>query len=254
NFKVTDLNWTGWFEINLDKRKLKTPGGNLFRVPHESLAMAVATEWNRQEEVVKRHDMHLTNLVNSCIDNPTRRTREDMIRGTLHFLETDTILYRLLEPPDLHDIQGREWDPLVKWTEKRLVPYTYIYTYDIDITPTTGFELPQISDGTHDRLERHLQAFSDWSLLGFQYGVEALKSLIIMLALVDKHISVDKAVKLARLETDYQTDRWGNVEWYHDIDILQLRARLAASALLIQWTSESVKVREKSSLDSSQGW
>ena len=50
---------SGWFEINLDQRKLRTPGGNLFRVPHEALAMAVATEWNAQEQIIKRHTMHL---------------------------------------------------------------------------------------------------------------------------------------------------------------------------------------------------
>lgn len=39
---------------------------------------------------------------------------------------------------------------------------------------------------------------------GFQSGVETLKSLIIMLALVDKEISVENAVKLARLEQEFQ--------------------------------------------------
>jgi ATP synthase F1 complex assembly factor 2 len=49
----------GWYEINLDQRKLRTPGGNLFRVPNEELAFAVATEWNGQKKVVQRHSMHL---------------------------------------------------------------------------------------------------------------------------------------------------------------------------------------------------
>ena len=56
----------GWFEINLDQRKLRTPGGNLFKVPHEALAMAVATEWNTQENVVKRHTMHLVITLAIC--------------------------------------------------------------------------------------------------------------------------------------------------------------------------------------------
>lgn len=51
--------FSGWFEINLDKRKLKTPNGKVFRVPSEPLALAVATEWNAQDKLVKRHSMHL---------------------------------------------------------------------------------------------------------------------------------------------------------------------------------------------------
>lgn len=49
----------GLFEINLDKNKLKTPLGTLFRVPTEPLAVVVATEWDSQKEMIKKHSMHL---------------------------------------------------------------------------------------------------------------------------------------------------------------------------------------------------
>ena len=49
----------GGFEINLDKSKLKTPLGTLFKVPNEALALAVANEWQSQNEHIKRHTMHL---------------------------------------------------------------------------------------------------------------------------------------------------------------------------------------------------
>ena len=60
---VNVIIFSGWYEINLDKRKLRTPAGNLFRVPNEALALAVATEWNGQEKLVKRHKMHLVSFV-----------------------------------------------------------------------------------------------------------------------------------------------------------------------------------------------
>lgn len=53
------LSTGGLFEINLDKRKLKTPGGKLFTVPNEALAIAVATEWDVQKETLKFYTMHL---------------------------------------------------------------------------------------------------------------------------------------------------------------------------------------------------
>ena len=43
--------------MNLDKLKLKTPMENLFKVPHEALALAVAHEWQSQKETIKRHKM-----------------------------------------------------------------------------------------------------------------------------------------------------------------------------------------------------
>lgn len=53
------LSTGGLFEINLDKRKLKTPGGKLFTVPNEALAIAVATEWDVQKDTLKFYTMHL---------------------------------------------------------------------------------------------------------------------------------------------------------------------------------------------------
>lgn len=49
----------GLYEINLDRRKLKTPGGKLFTVPNEALAIAVATEWDAQRDTLKFYTMHL---------------------------------------------------------------------------------------------------------------------------------------------------------------------------------------------------
>lgn len=54
---------SGGYEINLDQRKLKTPMGNLFRVPSEALALGVAMEWDSQEATIKRHLMHLVRTI-----------------------------------------------------------------------------------------------------------------------------------------------------------------------------------------------
>ena len=39
---------------------------------------------------------------------------------------------------------------------------------------------------------------------GFTFGIDAIKSIILMCAIVDKILSVDEAVKLSRLEVDFQ--------------------------------------------------
>jgi len=43
----------------LDKYKLKTPMGKVFRVQSEALAIGVATEWDSQCEFIKKPTMYL---------------------------------------------------------------------------------------------------------------------------------------------------------------------------------------------------
>jgi len=49
----------GGYEVMLDKYKLKTPMGKVFRVQSEALAIAVATEWDSQQQFIKKPTMYL---------------------------------------------------------------------------------------------------------------------------------------------------------------------------------------------------
>ncbi|XP_005092520.1 ATP synthase mitochondrial F1 complex assembly factor 2 [Aplysia californica] len=229
----------GWYEINLDKRKLRTPHGNIFRVPSEPLALAVATEWNSQDKVINRHNMHLTSLCNTALENPFHRTREQLTETIIHFLETDTICYRLTEPPELEKMEREQWDPILQWAADR---------YGLEITPTCSIAPPIVSDESKEIIRRHLLSYSDWALFGYHFAVDSIKSLLIIMALVDKHIGVETAVDLARLEQYFQTSRWGSVEWHHDVELYELRCRLSAAALFIHWCSESSTIKQKAAL------
>ncbi|XP_028912236.1 ATP synthase mitochondrial F1 complex assembly factor 2 isoform X3 [Ornithorhynchus anatinus] len=109
----------GGFEINLDHRKLRTPQAKLFTVPSEALAIAVATEWDSQQDTIKFYTMHLTTLCNTSLDNPSQRSKDQLIRAAVKFLDTDTVCYRVEEPETLVELQKNEWDPIVEWAEKR---------------------------------------------------------------------------------------------------------------------------------------
>lgn len=70
---------SGYYEVNLDIRKLKTPGGNILQVPGEGLALAVAAEWNSQKDMIQRSSMHIVSITTiimvsypSDMDNPHR--------------------------------------------------------------------------------------------------------------------------------------------------------------------------------------
>ncbi|KAE8578797.1 hypothetical protein XENTR_v10023777 [Xenopus tropicalis] len=226
----------GGFEINLDRRKLRTPQGKIFTAPSEALAVAVATEWDCQRDVIKFYTMHLTTLCNTALDNPTLRNKEQLITAALKFLETDTVCYRVEEPPGLVELQRNEWDPVIEWAEKR---------YNVVIGSSTSIQGPIIPTETKDVFSRHLASYNSWGLLGIEFIISQLKSLVLTMGLIDRHLPVEKAVLLSRLEEEYQIQRWGNVEWAHDYDLQELRSRTAAGTLFVHLCSESSTIKHK---------
>lgn len=230
------------YELTLDSRKLKTPLGNVFKVKSEGLAQAVAQEWRSQRDTIMLSQMHLTGLANVSIDNPTKVTAEQITENVMNFLDTDTVLFFSDDDHGtLMERQESSWQPIIDWFNDR---------HQVQITPSrqSVLETPHIPQDSRAAIRRYLLSFSDDALHGFATGVDAIKSLILMSAVVDKIISVEDAVKLARLELEVQTQRWGNVEWAHDLELHDTTARLAAASMFVQLNSHSHKMIEKSSL------
>ena len=65
-------------------------------------------------------------------------------------------------------------------------------------------EAPHIIGDSRAAVRRYLLSLSLDALHGFASGVDALKSVVLMSGVVDKIISVEDAVKLARLELEVQ--------------------------------------------------
>ncbi|XP_069677108.1 ATP synthase mitochondrial F1 complex assembly factor 2 [Periplaneta americana] len=234
--RTSILHNDGKFEITLDQRKLKTPGGNAFIVDSEPLALAVAAEWDAQKEKIQQGCMHLTALCSTAIDNPNRLTKLDLVQHILSYLDTDTILFQSSEADELYDLQQQEWSPVLQWFCRR---------YDVQIGATRDIAGPKISQETKSKLVRHLSSYNFWAIHGFGFGVEAVKSVILMLCCVERHISVEKAVLLSRLEEEFQSGHWGRVEWAHDLNQQETQARLAAAVLFVHLNSSSTFVQSK---------
>ncbi|XP_028912234.1 ATP synthase mitochondrial F1 complex assembly factor 2 isoform X1 [Ornithorhynchus anatinus] len=226
----------GGFEINLDHRKLRTPQAKLFTVPSEALAIAVATEWDSQQDTIKFYTMHLTTLCNTSLDNPSQRSKDQLIRAAVKFLDTDTVCYRVEEPETLVELQKNEWDPIVEWAEKR---------YNVQIGSSTSILGPSIPAKTRDVFISHLASYNMWALQGIEFVITQLKSMVLSLGLIDRHLTVEEAVLLSRLEEEYQIQKWGNVEWAHDYELHELRARTAAGTLFVHLCSESSITKHK---------
>lgn len=64
--------------------------------------------------------------------------------------------------------------------------------------------VPEFSPEARQTIKDYLMSLNFNSVQGFALGVDAAKSLILMSALVERKITVDEAVKSARLEVDFQ--------------------------------------------------
>lgn len=224
------------FAICLDHRKLKTPHAKPFYLRSEPLALAIATEWNSQRDIIRQHSMHLTALSNSVLDNPMQRDADSLVNDILNYLESDTVCVRDTEPHDLVQLHKVKWDPILAWFNKR---------YELNVQPTNDIVGLKIEKSSLDIMRKHLLSYNIWALTGFYFAVETVKSLLLTMAVVDRFVSIEDAVSLSRLETEFQIKYWGNVEWAHDVDLMDTRARLAAAVLFIHLNSESNSVRKR---------
>lgn len=233
------------YEINLDKRKLKTPNGRLFQVNNEFLAALIANEWKSQDKFIRMGTMHLTSLLNTCIDNPMGITKEKIIDSLKVYIKTDTILYREFENKDLLKLQDNLWTPYVDWINKKFPELNLKVKYDISTENEEAAQSPNTLDNTiSDTLERYLNSFNLNSLIAFNYICENLKSVILSLALVNQQIdTVEYACDLALLETQFQQRRWGKVDWFHSFEEAEIKTRIGAALVFFYFNSNSYNVK-----------
>ncbi|XP_039280302.1 ATP synthase mitochondrial F1 complex assembly factor 2 isoform X1 [Nilaparvata lugens] len=234
--KTGILKSDGHFEVTLDQRKLKTPMGRVFSVDSEPLALAVAAEWDAQKSNIVQSNMHLTALCSTAIDNPNNFNKFELVQKILGYMDTDAILFHPTNEKDLMGLQENEWLPIIDWFNDR---------YCTNIQPTEGISPPQISQDNKDKIQSHLLSYNFAAVNGFAFAIESLKSVILTLCCVDRHISIEKAVTLSRLEEEYQTEYWGRVEWAHDLSQLDLQARVAAAVLFIHLNSSLHLIKSK---------
>lgn len=222
---VTDE--AGKFNVTLDGRRIKTPSGTPVSLTSEKLALLVAQEWDDQHEHIKASHMHITGLVNTAADNPSNRTHAEQADELLAYLETDTVTFRDDSVDSFYKMQLETWGPIHEWFEKR---------HGVRIETTLSLSPPHLTESTMTALKAYMLVLPPAAMAGFEMAVTTAKSFIIAQALIDGYITTEQAAHAARLETVFQTDRFGEVEWAHTLERHDTTARLAAAALYIRST------------------
>lgn len=79
--------------------------------------------------------------------------------------------------------------------------------YGVVIEPSTLITGPIITNEAREMIQKHLYSYNTWILHGLMFGVESVKSLLLALACVDRFITVEDAVRLSSLETEFQVSK-----------------------------------------------
>lgn len=229
----------GKFEIELDKRKLRTPAQRMFQLPTRGLAGLVAQEWDAQVSQLETSVMPVTMQCAMAIDVNAFR-RGALISELLRYMNTDIVCFpqRLLQPGDIEEFSGeREKFRTMQLSRWQKAMDHFAKTYGkLEILDSDTLRSPNHDPAAYARVTARLEALNDFQLTAVHNLAQGCKSLVVPFALLDRKITVREALDAARVEDDHQITNWGLVEGAHDVDHENLLAQLAAASLII-WLS-----------------
>ena len=191
----------GW-EVVLDDRPLRTPGKLPLILPTEALARAIAAEWDAQTDVIDPNRMPLTRAANSAVEKVTPQFH-DVTSMLGDYGGTDLLSYRASEPEALTRMQAVGWDPLIDWAATELRAPLRI-THGVIPVPQDPAVLL--------KLQAEIASLDAFALTALHDLVTLPGSLILGLAVLRGRLDAETAWKLARIDEEFQADRWGRDE------------------------------------------
>lgn len=187
------------YQVALDGKPLRTPGGRSLILPKARLAQAVSEEWAAQGETILPASMPLTQLASTVVDR-VGTARPAIVGQLVAYGGSDLLCYRADGPQDLVERQRLAWDPILLWVEA---------SFGASLVITTGVVPINQSGEALARLQTAIEGYDDFVLGGLQNAVPALGSLILGLALVEDRLSAEEAFALSQLDETYQSELWG---------------------------------------------
>ena len=188
----------GW-QVMLDGRGLKTVGGNPQIVPSQSLALALAREWDEQSEDLDVSRFKMRDTADYAIEHVAVKPAE-VITKLLGYAETDTLCYRADPEEPLYNKQLEVWEPIVTRFEElesiKLVRVSGIMHRDQDAEALAS-------------LRERLGSFDPFELAGLEVLASLAASLVIALEVHRPGSDPEMLWRAASLGEEWQADLWG---------------------------------------------
>jgi chaperone required for assembly of F1-ATPase len=192
---------TGW-AVHLDGRAVKTPAKAGLILPTETLASAVAAEWDAQVDVVNPFAMPFTRSANAAIDKVAIQHAEvaDMLAA---YGDADLLCYRADAPEELVARQAEAWDPYLDWVAD---------TYGARLYPRTGVIHESQDAAALSILADMVHALSEFELAAFHDLVSLSGSLVLGFAAAHGMNDVAAIYAASRTDEAWQSEQWGDDE------------------------------------------
>ncbi len=203
----------GGHSVTLDGRLAKTPGKHDLNVQSSALALAVAAEWDAQQEEIRPATMPLTRLAGATIDRDAVQ-REAIVRQVADYAGTDLVCYRAAHPPALAARQHAVWQPLIDWAAER---------YAAPLLVTAGVIPASQPAASLEAFAAAVAAHDDFALTALHAATAACGSLVIALALLEGRLDAAEAFAASELDESFQIEAWSK-----DAEQTGRRAALAA--------------------------
>ena len=189
------------FAITAKEKPLMTPGKKPLVVPTQELAEAMTTEWQANQKFMAEQ-MKLTALAYTAIDRVIGQ-EDNIAEVLLAYVDTDTLCYRSSHSQALEKEQRECWDPVLHWAAGR---FSAIWQVTNGVMP---IEQPE---ALHQNLRDYLKTMDPMRLAAACVLASIFSSLVLTLAVLEKHMDVQRAFELSRLEEEVQNRQWGKDE------------------------------------------
>ncbi len=204
------------WQVLLDGRPVRLPGGAALLLPTRPLAEAVAGEWQMAGGGAKGGrtsfaDLPLTRIAGTGLLR-IAPDPEPVVLELARYGGTDLLCYRAASPPELAARQQAQWQPWLDWAAAR---------YGGRLAVTAGVVPVAQPPEALAALAAALAALGPLALAALGVAVPALGSLVLGLALAEGALAAGEAHALATLDETFQEAFWGS-----DAEALARRRRI----------------------------
>lgn len=188
------------YAVQRNGADIKTPAGRVLIVPMAALAEAIADEWRAQTNKIAPHTMPMMQFAATTLDM-TQKNRLAVVEQVAGYGAADLLCFRAEGPDELIARQQQTWQPILDWCALRF-----------DALLKIGQGIMPIGQNldTLFALHRAVEAYDDFKLTGLKQATEVSGSLTLGLALAEKYATAEQVFKAAELDTDFQTEKWGD--------------------------------------------
>ncbi|MCW3472985.1 ATP12 family chaperone protein [Limobrevibacterium gyesilva] len=206
----------GW-QVLLDGKPVRLPGGAPLRLDSPALAQAVAAEWQAagggKGGEMSYADVPLTRLAGTAQER-IAPDPEPVVLELARYAESDLLCYRAEQPAALVQRQQAGWQPWLDWAESRFAARLRV-TAGVMYVPQDPQALAALAQA--------VAALDAWALAALGIAVPGTGSLVLGLAMAEGVLDPAAAHALATLDETFQEELWGT-----DDEARDRRRRIAA--------------------------